>query len=100
MNDEFAARISDLYDKKLLDWLTNGKIATNPQTGEEENRDLTAAEMKVILDRIKHSGVTVTPTATNSIGQIVSRLRTTGGLKFGGLPSANGLSTDEQAMAS
>ena len=73
-------------DAKLLKWLKEGKIDRNPITGEDSLRDLTAAEIAVILKRLAQAGVTAAPAGENTTKEIMERLALRGSLKFRGLP--------------
>jgi hypothetical protein len=73
-------------DKKLLKWLQEGKREYNPITGKKTRRDLTAAEIAVILKRLAQTGVTAAPAGDNTTKEIMERLAQRGSFKFRGLP--------------
>ena len=83
-------------DEKLLDWVTNGVTDTNPITGDEQTREISDKEAKVILARCKMAGIgTVNAAdddnpaaAANPMAAVMARLQDgvkNGGLRFRGL---------------
>ncbi len=84
---DIQAEISELVDKKLLDWLRNGKPVYNAEGEETGRRDLTAAEMTAILKRLStaNSGA-VAGRSTAELEAEAERRRAAGQLLYNGKP--------------
>lgn len=94
MNSNLEKALKKL-DEKLLDWVTNGVTDTNPITGDEQTRDISDKEAKVILARCKMAGVGVasddamTPSGlVNPMQQVMERMKAKGLRLTRGMPTA------------
>jgi hypothetical protein len=87
VSTKFQAEIAELTDKILLDWLTNGK-KDYLQDGREIVRQLTAAEMTVVLKRLAQLGISAVPTKGSTAGNLVeaAQANLSGTFKFQGRP--------------
>jgi len=95
----FQKQISELADKKLLDWLQNGKEQLL-EDGRSVRRDLTAAEMTCILKRLAQLGVNAMPVKGSAAGNLVEAARANlTGFKFKGKPVLPPVNTEDDDAA-
>lgn len=86
MAQTLQQEIASLADEKLRDWLKNGKDVLSedgipilkPGTQEPVRRDLTAAEMSVIVKRLGQCGISSLPVAGSPVGDIVAAMKAKG----------------------
>lgn len=85
-------KVSSKYDKVLLNILEEGREIVDTRTGEIKQVQATAADLNVIRQRLKDCGITVSPTASNPIGNILSEMRNRN-LKLGDIDESEDAAT-------